>query len=215
MVTTVLDSRRESLKVMETEEFFNLQINSLFAGTMDRMNEYDVVIEDIEPRFSGDEIKVQKQQEGKDVRVVVRIQQLQSEDNQQKIKGKLEEETMLSKNIVKDHHSIMMIGIMEITMEDVEAVKKEEEEPNSHQRINEWEEELELLKKWLKAPVEKKKLDEDCKGSATEEEKEVPQGNELDIEIELMMELMRKSVSKGEYNNKKEKKQQEKYNSRL
>lgn len=132
MVTTLLDSRKELLKVMETEECFNLQTNSLFAGTVNRINEYDVVIKNIEHRLFGDEIKVYKQQEGKHVRVVVRIQQLQSEGNHQKIKGKLGEETMLSQSIVKNHHSIMMIGTVEITMEAVEAVKKEEEEPKSH-----------------------------------------------------------------------------------
>ena len=77
------------------------------------------------------------------------------EGKQQEIKGKLEEETMLAENIVKDHHSIMMIGTVEITREAIAAVNKEEG-LNSHQRINEWEKELELLEKWLKAPVGKK-----------------------------------------------------------
>lgn len=81
--TEVPDSRRESLIVMETEEYFNLQTKSLFAGTVNSINEYDDVVKDIEQKLFGDEIKVQKQQEGKDVRVVVRIQQLQSEGNQQ------------------------------------------------------------------------------------------------------------------------------------
>ena len=40
--------------------------------------------------------------------------------------GKLEEETMLTKNIVKDHQFIMMIGTMEIAMEAVETVKEKE-----------------------------------------------------------------------------------------
>ena len=55
------------------------------------------------------------------------------EDKQQETKGKLEEETMLAENIVKDHQFIMMIGIVEISMEVVEEeghllkdVKKEE-----------------------------------------------------------------------------------------
>ena len=58
--------------------------------------------------------------------MVVRIQQLQSEGNQQKIKGKLEEETMLAKNIVKDHESIMMIDTEQIAMEAVETITKKE-----------------------------------------------------------------------------------------
>jgi len=98
---------------------------------------------------------------------------------------------MLAENIVKDHHSIMMIGIVETTKEDVEAVNKEEG-LNSHQRISDWEKELELLEKWLKAPVGKKEPDEDCKGYAREEEERFQQRNELEIEIELMMDLMRK-----------------------
>ena len=40
------------------------------------------------------------------------------------VKEANEEETMLAESIVKDHHSIMMIGTMEITMEVVEAVNK-------------------------------------------------------------------------------------------
>ena len=36
------------------------------------------------------------------------------------VKEPNEEETMLVENIVKDHHYIMMTGIMEITMESVE-----------------------------------------------------------------------------------------------
>ena len=47
MVTGVPDSRRQSIIVMETKECFNLQTNSLFAGTMNRMNEYEAVIKDI------------------------------------------------------------------------------------------------------------------------------------------------------------------------
>ena len=69
---------------------------------------------------------------------------------------------MLAENIVKDHHFIMMIRTMEITMEVIEAVNKEEG-LNSHQRISEWETKLELLEKWLKAPVGKKEPDEDYK----------------------------------------------------
>ena len=42
------------------------------------------------------------------------------------VKEPNEEETMLVENIVKDHHSIMMIGTTEITMEAIEAVKKKE-----------------------------------------------------------------------------------------
>ena len=76
---------------------------------------------------------------------------------------------MLVKNIVKDHHSIMMIGTMEINREVVEAVNKEEG-LNSHQRTSEWEKELVLLEKWLKALVGKKEPDEDCKGYVREEE---------------------------------------------
>ena len=44
---------------------------------------YDFFIKYIEQRSIGDEMKVQKQQDGKDVRAVVRIQQLQREDNKQ------------------------------------------------------------------------------------------------------------------------------------
>jgi len=76
---------------------------------------------------------------------------------------------MLAKNIVKDHNSMMIIGIVEITRETVEAVNQEEG-LNSHQRINEWEIELELLEKWPKEPVGKKEPYEDCKGYAREEE---------------------------------------------
>jgi len=120
---------------MEIEECYGSQTNILFAGTRHRMNECDVAIEEIEQKLFGNEMEVQKQQEGKDVRVVVRNQQLQSEDNQQKIKGKFKEETMLVENIVKDHHFIMMIGPVEITREVVEAVDKEG--LKSHQRISE------------------------------------------------------------------------------
>ena len=79
---------------------------------------------------------------------------------------------MLAENIVKDHHSIMMIGTMEITRETVEAVNKEEG-LNSHQRISEWEMEMELLEKWLKGLVGKKEYDEDCKGYVREGEERV------------------------------------------
>jgi hypothetical protein len=48
------------------------------------------------------------------------------EDKQQEIKGKLEEETMLAENIVKDHQFTMMIGTVEIAMETVETVSKKE-----------------------------------------------------------------------------------------
>ena len=82
MVTKVFDNRREFLKVMETEECFNLQTNSLFAGTMNRMNERDAVIEEIEQRLFGDEMEVHKQQEGKDIKVAVRNHELRSESNQ-------------------------------------------------------------------------------------------------------------------------------------
>ena len=47
VVTRVLNSRRGSLKDMEIEECFGSRTNSLFAGTMHRMNECDVVIEEI------------------------------------------------------------------------------------------------------------------------------------------------------------------------
>jgi len=86
---------------------------------------------------------------------------------------------MLAENIVKDHHSIMKIGTMEITREAIEVVNKEEG-LNYYQRISEWETKLELLEKWLKAPVEKKEPDEDCKLYAREEEKRVQQRRELE-----------------------------------
>ena len=38
-----------------------------------------------------------------------------------------QEETMLAENIIKDHHSIMMIGTMEITRETFEAVIKKKD----------------------------------------------------------------------------------------
>ena len=79
---------------------------------------------------------------------------------------------MLAENIVKDHHSIMMISTIEITRETIEAVNKEEG-LNSYQRISEWETKLELLEKWLKAPVGKKEPDKDCKGYAREGEERV------------------------------------------
>ena len=54
-------------------------------------------------------------------------------DKQQGTEGKLEEETMLAENIVKDHQFTMMIAIVEVTMEAVEEeglilkdVKKED-----------------------------------------------------------------------------------------
>lgn len=48
------------------------------------------------------------------------------EGKQQEIKGKLEEDTMLAKNIVKDHQFTMMIGTMEIAMETIETMSKNE-----------------------------------------------------------------------------------------
>jgi len=48
------------------------------------------------------------------------------EDKQQEIEGKLEEETMLTENIVKDRQLTMMIGTVEVAMEAVGTVKKEE-----------------------------------------------------------------------------------------
>ena len=51
---------------------------------------------------------------------------------------------------------------------------------------------MELLEKWLKAPVGKKKPDVDCKGYVREEEERVQQRSELEIDIELMMDFMRK-----------------------
>jgi len=48
VVTAVLNSSRGSLKDIEIEECFNLHTNSLFAGTENRMDECDVVIEEIE-----------------------------------------------------------------------------------------------------------------------------------------------------------------------
>ena len=43
------------------------------------------------------------------------------------VKEPNEEETMLAENIVKDHHYIMMIGTMEITMESVEMTTEKEQ----------------------------------------------------------------------------------------
>jgi len=103
---------------------------------------------------------------------------------------------MLIENIVKDHHSIMMIVIVEITREAVEAISKEEG-VNSHQNISEWEKELELLEKWLKAPVGKKELDEDYKGYVREGKERVQQRSELDMEIKLMTDLMRKDSQRN------------------
>jgi len=40
---------------------FGSQTNSLFAGTMHRMNECDAVIKEIEQKLFGDEMEVQKQ----------------------------------------------------------------------------------------------------------------------------------------------------------
>ena len=50
-----------------------------------------------------------------------------------------------------------------------EAKYIKEEGLNPHQRISEWETELELLEKWLKAPVGKKELDEYYKEITKEE----------------------------------------------
>ena len=47
----------------------------------------------------GEEIKVQKQQEGKDVRVVVRIQQLQREDNKQQFEDNWQSEYQLENKL--------------------------------------------------------------------------------------------------------------------
>lgn len=60
MVTAVLENSRESLKDIEREERFNSQTNSLFPRIVNRMNECDVVIEEIEHRLFGDEMEVQK-----------------------------------------------------------------------------------------------------------------------------------------------------------
>ena len=56
---------------------------------------------------------------------------------------------------------------------------------------------MELLEKWLKAPVGKKEPDEDFKGYAREEEERVQQRSELDMEIKLMMDLMRKESQRN------------------
>jgi len=48
------------------------------------------------------------------------------EDKKQETKGKLEEETMLAENIVKDHQFTMMMGTVEIAMEAIEIVSEEE-----------------------------------------------------------------------------------------
>ena len=73
----VLDSRRVSLKFLKEDR--DLQTNGLFTGTKDSIDECDVVLKYFEQRFYESEVK--NQQEDKDVRVVVRIQQFQS--NQQ------------------------------------------------------------------------------------------------------------------------------------
>ena len=76
--TKVPNSRRVSLTILEASK--DLQTNSLFAGTEDNIDECDVVIKDFEQRMY--ESEVHKQQEGKDVRVVVRIEQFQSNQQQ-------------------------------------------------------------------------------------------------------------------------------------
>ena len=73
------DSIRVFLIVLESDR--DLRTNSLFADTEDKINECDVVIKDFEQRLYGSE--VQKQQEGKDVRLVVRNQQFQSNQQHQ------------------------------------------------------------------------------------------------------------------------------------
>ena len=65
----------------------------------------------------------------------------------------------------------MMIGTLEITMKLLGQSIKNKKNKTIHQNISEWEKELELLEKWLKAPAEKKEPDEDCKRYAVEEEK--------------------------------------------
>ena len=72
--TEVPDSRRVTLTILKTGR--DLQTNSLFIGTKDSIDECDVVMRDFEQSLY--EIKVQNKQENKDVRVVVRIQQFQS-----------------------------------------------------------------------------------------------------------------------------------------
>jgi len=76
--TKVPDSRRVSLIILKAGK--DLQTNILFTGTKDSIDECDVVIRDFEHRTY--ESQVQKQQENKDVRVVVRIQQFQSNQQQ-------------------------------------------------------------------------------------------------------------------------------------
>ena len=76
--TKVCDSRRVSLIILKVDR--DLQTNNLFTGTKDNIDECDVVIKECEQRLY--ESQVQKQQESNDVRVVVRIQQFQSNQQQ-------------------------------------------------------------------------------------------------------------------------------------
>ena len=71
-----------------------MQTNNLFTGTKDRIDECHVMIREFEQRLHESEVK--KQQVDKDVRVVVRIQQFQSNQQQH-----LEEENRNSQILIK------------------------------------------------------------------------------------------------------------------
>jgi len=125
-----------SLVVMKIEECF--ESNSLFADSLNNMNEFDSVIKEIGKKLFGDEAEVRKRQEGKDVRVVARIKQIQGKGNLQQVKGKFEREIIIAETLMGDHHFDVMTD-------------------------SEWEKEVRLLENWLKSIEERKESGEDCK----------------------------------------------------
>ena len=80
------EERHVGIDVKHSDEVIeNNQVESEFLKCFLEASEYDDFIKDIEHRLFWNEIKVQEQKQGKDIRVVVRIQQLQREDKKHQL----------------------------------------------------------------------------------------------------------------------------------